>query len=216
MAYTAVSAPDFAELDGVEDWRFILGSIVAEFEAGSFEDGASLVSEIAKAATMADHHPDVQLSYPAVVRVQLTTHAVGGLTQLDVDLARTVSRLAGEAGAGARPADVWDLEIALDTMDADRIRPFWKAVLDYQDEADALVDPQRRGPALWFQQMEEPRTDRNRFHLDISVPHDVAEARVAAALAAGGTLLSDRRARAFWILADAEGNEVCICTWQDR
>lgn len=40
--------------------------------------------------------------------------------------------------------------------------------------------------------------------------------RVAAALRAGGTLLSDRAARAFWVLADAEGNEVCICTWQDR
>ena len=67
-----------------------------------------------------------------------------------------------------------------------------------------------------FQQMDEPRTDRNRFHLDISVPHDVAERRVAAAIAAGGTLVSDRRAKAFWVLADADGNEACICTWQDR
>jgi 4a-hydroxytetrahydrobiopterin dehydratase len=64
--------------------------------------------------------------------------------------------------------------------------------------------------------MDEPRTDRNRFHLDISVPHDVAEQRIAATLAAGGTLVSDRRAKAFWILADADGNEACICTWQDR
>ena len=80
---------------------------------------------------------------------------------------------------------------------------------------DAL-DPLRSGPALWFQQMDEPRPQRNRIHLDISVPHDVAEQRVAAALAAGGTLVSDRRAKAFWILADAEDNEACTCTWQDR
>ena len=38
----------------------------------------------------------------------------------------------------------------------------------------------------------------------------------AAALAAGGVLVSDRAAPAFWVLADAEGNEVCVCTWQGR
>ncbi len=64
--------------------------------------------------------------------------------------------------------------------------------------------------------MDEPRTERNRFHIDVSVPHDVADARIAATIAAGGTLVSDAEARAFWILADADGNEACICTWQDR
>ena len=48
------------------------------------------------------------------------------------------------------------------------------------------------------------------------MPHDVAEERIAAAIAAGGTLVSAARARAFWILADPEGNEACVCTWQDR
>ena len=216
MDYTAISATEFANLEGVGDWRFLLGRIVAEYRADSFIDGASLVNEIAKASMAADHHPDVQLVYPGMVRVQLTTHAYGGLTQHDVDLARTVSSLADEMGARAGPNDVWDVEIALDTMDADRIRPFWKAVLNYDDEAGNLVDPQRRGPALWFQQMDQPRTERNRFHLDFSVAHDVAESRVAAALEAGGTLISDRRARAFWVLADVEGNEACVCTWQDR
>jgi len=52
--------------------------------------------------------------------------------------------------------------------------------------------------------------------IDATVPHDDAVARVEAALAAGGRLVSDDRARAFWILADVEGNEVCVCTWQDR
>jgi 4a-hydroxytetrahydrobiopterin dehydratase len=64
--------------------------------------------------------------------------------------------------------------------------------------------------------MDAPRTQRNRIHFDITVPHDEAEARIAAALAAGGTMVSDSAARAFWVLADAEGNEICICTWQDR
>jgi 4a-hydroxytetrahydrobiopterin dehydratase len=79
-----------------------------------------------------------------------------------------------------------------------------------------LVDPAWQGPAIWFQQMDEPRTQRNRIHLDLTVPHDEADARVQAALAAGGVLVSDAAARSFWILADSEGNEVCICTWQDR
>ncbi len=217
MPPTRVTAPEFADTDGVDDWRFILGMIVAEFEVGSFPAGAALTSAIADAAEAADHHPEVRLRYPGRVRVQITTHSVGGLTNLDVDLARSISALAAEAGATSHPADTWELEIALDTMDADRIRPFWKAVLAYDEVAGgALVDPDRRGPALWFQTMDAPRTERNRFHLDVSVPHDVAEGRVAAALAAGGTLVSDRRARAFWVLADADGNEACVCTWQDR
>ena len=64
--------------------------------------------------------------------------------------------------------------------------------------------------------MDEPRTERNRFHLDVVVPHDVADQRVSEAIAAGGTLVSAESARAFWVLADADGNEACVCTWQDR
>ncbi|WGI35556.1 VOC family protein [Mycolicibacterium aubagnense] len=71
-------------------------------------------------------------------------------------------------------------------------------------------------PAVWFQQMDASRPQRNRIHLDVDVPHDVASARIAAALAAGGVMVSDRAAPAFWVLADAEGNEVCVCTWQGR
>jgi 4a-hydroxytetrahydrobiopterin dehydratase len=72
------------------------------------------------------------------------------------------------------------------------------------------------GPSVWFQQMTEPRTQRNRIHVDVIVPHDVAEQRVAEALAAGGTLLTDEYARSWWVLADADGNEACVSTWQDR
>ena len=217
MQYTMVTPEEFATTDGVDDWRFVLGAIHAEFALDSFPAGAARVTAIAEAAEAAVHHPDVALRYPGVVRVVLTTHAVGGLTTLDVELARTISQLAAGAGAVPRPTVVGDVEIALDTMDADRIRPFWRAVLGYDDDGNGnLVDPARRGPAMWFQQMDEPRTERNRFHLDVTVAHDVAEERVAAAIAAGGRLVSDRRARAFWVLADADGNEACVCTWQDR
>jgi len=64
--------------------------------------------------------------------------------------------------------------------------------------------------------MDEPRPQRNRIHLDVAVPHDEAPARVRTALDAGGVMVNDGFARAFWVLADAEGNEVCVCTWTDR
>ena len=194
----------------------MLGAIRADFVASSFPAAAALVVAIADAAERAAHHPDIDLRYPGRVRVLLTTHATGGLTTLDVELAGEISLLASASGASPAPADVQGIEVAIDTMDADRIRPFWAAVLGYGEDRGALVDPFGSGPAFWFQQMDEPRTQRNRFHIDVSVPHDVAEQRIAAALAAGGTLVSDRRARAFWVLADADGNEACICTWQDR
>jgi 4a-hydroxytetrahydrobiopterin dehydratase len=165
-------------------------------------------------------------------RVDLTLPSVSrrtGFTADDVEAARRISGALADAGyavtplrnaAGDRSVQAW--EIAIDAMDIARIRPFWKAVLAYHDEPggdgpeDALADPVGEGPTVWFQQMDEPRPQRNRIHFDITVPHDEADQRRAAALAAGGTLVSDAEARAFWILADAEGNEVCICTWQDR
>jgi 4a-hydroxytetrahydrobiopterin dehydratase len=160
--------------------------------------------------------------------LRLRTRDAGAVTERDLELAREVSQtLAAHgfelaAGAGAMQA----FEIAIDALDIGAVRPFWKAVTGYVDEPSAepgssdlnagLVDPFGRGPAIWFQQMEVPRVQRNRIHLDIDVTHDAARARVDAALAAGGRLLSDRRAPAFWVLADAEGNEACICTWQGR
>jgi len=215
--YTPISADEFAALDGLGDWRVVLKGIHADFAADTFPAAAALAGAIAEAAEAQQHHPDLAIRYPGRVRVALTTHATGGLTTRDVELARRISTLATEAGATADPAGAQVLELAIDTMDADRLRPFWRAVLDYGDDDDgALADPRRVGPPLWFQQMDEPRTDRDRFHLDVNVPHDVAAARIDAALAAGGRLVTDRFAPAWWVLADADGNEACICTWQGR
>jgi 4a-hydroxytetrahydrobiopterin dehydratase len=214
--YTEITADQFAALDGLHDWRFVLGAIHADFRAGSFPAAASLVSAVAEAAEAAVHHPDIDVRYPDRVRIVLKTHATGGLTTLDVDLARSISALAVRSGALSEPSAAQGVEIAIDTMDANRISPFWAAVLGYRGNEGYLTDPLRFGPPVWFQQMDEPRLDRDRFHIDVIVAHDVAEARIAAALAAGGTLVTDRFARSWWVLADADGNEACICTWQDR
>ncbi|MEM9563717.1 MAG: VOC family protein [Actinomycetota bacterium] len=212
-----LTADEVATLDGLDQWRVVLQTLRADFETGSYPAAADLVRAIADAAEQAAHHPDLDVRYPGRVGVALTTHATGGLTMADVELARSISALAAAAGANPSQEMSQLLELAIDASDIEAIRPFWRAVLGYHQLDDGtLVDPARRGPVVWFQRMDEPRRQRNRIHLDVDVPHDEADARIAAALAAGGTLVSDRRARAFWILADAEGNEVCVCTWQDR
>ncbi len=216
MDYTPVSAEEFAAIEELADWRFVLGAIRTDFRAGSYPKAAVLVSAIASASERANHHPDIDVRYPDRVRVALTTHATGALSSHDVALAREISSIASESDAFAEPGRSQTTELAIDTMDADRIRPFWAAILGYVDQGSCLVDPLRSGPPLWFQQMDESRTERGRFHVDVSVPHDVADQRTAAAVAAGGTLVTDRFARSWWVLADADGNEACICTWQDR
>jgi 4a-hydroxytetrahydrobiopterin dehydratase len=218
---------DFHGRDGLDDWRVLLGRIEASFSAPSFGAAAAFVSSIADAADAADHHPDVDLRYPGLVHVVLTTHArPGGLTEADASLAATISSLAADLGVRSEPLSSTTVEVCIDALDIDAVLPFWRAILGYVDDplwaasageqVIALADPRRIGPPFWFQQMDEPRPQRNRFHIDVTVPHDEAASRLGAALAAGGTLLTDQYARAFWVLADPEGNEACICTWQDR
>ena len=222
MAYRSPSplpATQVAELDGLDDWTYVLGFLQAEFRCPSFAAGAELVAAIAEAGDDANHHPDVDLRYPGAVLVRLQSHTAGGVTNLDVDLARAISALAVQAGAPtAADRAVQQMEIAVDTLDHERIWPFWAAVLDYRylERFQALVDPRGQSPTIWFQQLDEERPVRNRVHFDITVPPSEADARIEAALAVGGTLVSDERVRAFWILADPDGNEVCVCTWQDR
>jgi 4a-hydroxytetrahydrobiopterin dehydratase len=212
-----VTASSFSALADLDDWRFVLGAVHAEFGFASFAAAGEFVAAVAAAADAADHHPEVTLRYPGRVRVSMRSHDSSTLTTRDVNMARTVSTIARDAHATTDPTHGQALEIAIDTMDASRIRPFWAAVLGYVEVGDnALADRDHFGPGVWFQQMDEPRDERQRFHIDVSVPHDVAEARVAATIAAGGRLVTDEFARSWWILADADGNEACVCTWQDR
>jgi 4a-hydroxytetrahydrobiopterin dehydratase len=183
------------------DWRLLLNRLHATYRAPDFAAAAAFASQIPEA--------DVDLRPPGLVHISVPKD--------DAAAANTIATLADAAGLIAEPFTATATEVAIDAMDIPKVKPFWKAVLGYADDGDvALVDPNRVGPAFWFQQMDEPRTERNRFHIDVTVPHDVAEVRIEQALAAGGTLVTDRYAKSFWVLADAEGNEACICTWQDR
>jgi 4a-hydroxytetrahydrobiopterin dehydratase len=201
---------------GLEDWRVLLSSLHSSFKTGSMAKGLEFAARVGAAADRVDHHPDLTITFPRV-HVSLTTHDAHGLTSRDVDLARQISAIATELGIPAEPAAVTQLEVAIDAMDIAAVKPFWEAVLGFKPGPGGdSVDPYGRAPAFWFQQMDEPRPQRNRIHIDVTVPHDVAQQRIDAALAAGGTLVSADAAPAFWVLADPEGNEACICTWQGR
>lgn len=203
-------------LQQLDDWRVILGRLHARFEIRDFAAGLSLVNEIGRLAEQADHHPDIDLRYTSVY-LRLVSHDVGGLTMRDVRLAREISQAAHDQGAASTPERTAELEVALDAVNHPRIGPFWRAVFGLPvTSADPTHIRPDEAPLLWFQESDEERPGRGRFHLDLNVPHDVAEQRVADALAAGGTLVSDDHAKAWWVLADEDGNEVCICTWQDR
>lgn len=211
-----ITAGQFHAAEGVQDWRVVAGGACAHFRTGSFAAGVELVDAIGELADGADHHPDVDLRY-AGVTVRLVSHDVGGLSERDVALARQISAAARELDVPADTVGVQTVMIAVDAAAEADVRPFWRAVLGYTEDADGdLVDPAGHGPRVWFQRLDTPRPQRNRLHVDVSVPHDEAEARVAAALAAGGRLVGDAHAPAWWTLADAEGNEVDVATWQGR
>ncbi len=211
-----LSPNQFVNTYQLSDWHIIGRSIEALFRGASFGHAAEFVRSIASIADELDHHPDVDLRYRGQVRIVLSTHDSSGLTKHDADVAARISELAVAMKMAASPTLPSRTEIAIDAMNINAILPFWRAVLAYVGDADELSDPTRIGPSIWFQQMDEPRPQRSRIHLDVLVPHSEADARVAAALAAGGTLLTDRYAPSYWVLADAEGNEACVCTWQER
>lgn len=208
------------------DWRIMFDSLQARYRTGSFATGLALVNQIGEAAEELNHHPDLDLRYPTL-HVRLSSHDVGGITRRDVDLARRITDLAGRLGATPDTDAIQVLEVAMDTPDHAAVKPFWAAVLGMQATEgvdDEITDPGGVLPTLWFQTSdahgagERPADDRveQRFHLDIRVPPEVAERRVKAALDAGGTLVSDAMAPSFWVLADAEGNKACVCTWLGR
>jgi 4a-hydroxytetrahydrobiopterin dehydratase len=202
-------------------WCLILGAIYAEVPAPTLAEAAEAAS-LAVSAVGADGQGHLTVDIRAdraVLRLQSADAAV--VTGRDIRLAHAVSGALTAEGFQLETGTVQALEIAVDALDIPLVRPFWKAITGYTDEPGselnaALIDPAGRAPAIWFQQMDAPRPQRNRIHIDVDVPHGAAEERIDAAIAAGGRLLSDAEAPAFWVLADPEGNEACICTWQGR
>lgn len=209
-----MSDEEFSNASGVEDWRALFWGAKALFDTGDFLTGAKFVAAIAEQAADLAHFPMVDLRDDSVT-VQVLTIGVG-LSDLDLDLARRISIVAERMAIPAAPSRVSQVEIAIDAHEPERITQFWAAALGYvQVGPGVMVEPNLIGPTVSVHEKEWV-APRNRIHVDLSLPHDQAVARVDAVLAAGGRLLGDRHAPAWWSLIDAEGNVIDIATWQGR
>ena len=207
-----ISAHEFGETEGTEDFRVIGDGAAACFHAGSFGAATRLAAAIGALDGIEHHRPDIDVRDGDVTVRLLTTAAdYYGMSGRDVALARAVSALAREHGATPDPGAVESVLVIVESIHNADVMPFWKALLAYDYRSDTpdedLVDPQRRGPAFWFEEVKEAHDVRNGIHVAVWVPADQAEARVAAALAAGGHMVNDTHAPSWWLLADAMGNE---------
>lgn len=217
-----ISPSQFQEAGGVEDWRVVGDGACAFFRTSAFAEAARLVRAISELPGIDNHQPDIDVR-PGGVTVRLITIAADyyGMSSRDVELARAISGAARELGLAAEPSGVQSVLVIPGASAVAEVAPFWQAALGYEARQDNpgedLVDPRGRGPAFWFEQMAEPRPDGgDAVHIAVWVPHEQAESRVAAALAAGGRLVRDQFAPAWWTLADAAGNEVDIATITGR
>jgi 4a-hydroxytetrahydrobiopterin dehydratase len=202
----------FLAADGVGDWVVLHGGVTAVFRVGSVREAARLAAAIAEVPglegsgallTIADNGLTVRLSRDLW---QLEPH--------HVDLARAVSAVAKEHGAVTDRAAVQEVQFAIaakpDEIDAD----FWRAALGYAAMADDnAVDPLGHGSTVWMQELDQAKPLRHAMHVDVSVAREHVEARLEAALAAGGRVVDESPEH--WTLADRAGNRVCICAWPD-
>lgn len=216
-----ITAEQFRRSAGVKDWRVVGEGACTFFRTGSFAAGARLVLAISELVGLDAHHPDVDVRHDGVtVRLVTYTSDWFGMSKRDVEMARQISALARKLGYPAEPSAVQTVLFTIDARVRADVMPFWRAVLGYEYRADNptedLIDPRGRGPSIWFQKADEAPGQDNRIHVDVWVPHDQAEARIAAAIAAGGHLVTDEYAPAWWTLADPEGNVVDVATPGER
>ncbi|MGW7686778.1 VOC family protein [Kribbella sp. NPDC054772] len=193
---------------GLPDWRKLQQALHARYLIDSYADGARFVAAVGEAFAAGAVVPELRLG-PTYVDAVSKDEAV----------ARQVSAIAVEHGLIAQPGAVAQLEIALDTPDRSAIGPFWAAVLTGSTDSfrgNDVCDPTGRVANLWFQGTDPHETPRQRFHLDLWLPPEVVPSRIKAAIAAGGTVAYDDEAPAFIVLADPEGNKVCLCTSEGR
>jgi len=195
-------------------WRVLAYAAASHFRTASFADGVAFVEAIVGLA-QAGRQPDVDLRSNGVT-VRLKVSGSGELGEDDVALAGRITALAGELGISTDLSGLQQFQIAIDAMVIPDVMPFWRAVLGYEDFQDVVMDPSFEGPTVWFQQMDAPRPQRNRIHIDVYLPQDQAEARIEAALAVGGRIVDEGHAPHWWTLADPEGNEVDVAPWPDR
>lgn len=208
------------------DWRKLAQGLHARYLVDDFGAGARFVAAVGEAGDALGHHPRVSIGNGYVDLKLITDDAtyrdgegteyvVEWVTQQDIDLARRITEVAADYKVDAEPASVSHIELGLDTARPATIAPVWAALLTGSAEAQGRGSPSGdatgRVPNLWFGDAGEHETSRQRFHLEVYVAPEVAEQRIAAAVAAGGTVVDASNAPSLTVIADQDGNTGIVC-----
>jgi 4a-hydroxytetrahydrobiopterin dehydratase len=203
----------FLSAKGVEDWVVLHGGPTAVFKVGSLVEAARLAEAVAAVPGLE------QRTVMTVARNHLTvrlTREMWGTEARHIEVVRAISKVARERGASADRSAVQEVQLAIAAKPTEIDLPFWRAVLGYAPmHEDNAVDPLGHGSTVWMQDLNPEKPLRHAMHVDVSVAREVAEQRLAAAVAAGGLIIDESSAPAAWILADRAGNKVCIAAWPD-
>jgi 4a-hydroxytetrahydrobiopterin dehydratase len=210
-----LSAAGFHRAPGVADWRVTGAGPHAVFTADSLSQAAGFVAPVAEAAERFGVLPDIDVRPEAVV-VRIPNRDPEGIPAAAAGFAAAVSREARDRGLTPAPALIQSIGVYVAQHSQVDARPFFRAALGYEDLGDTdAVDPLRCGPQLAFNPISGDIPARGRTHFDVFVPADQAQARVDAALAAGGRLADDTHAPAWWSLASPDNHGVDIASWTD-
>ncbi len=204
---------EFLAADGLDDWVVLHGGAAAAFQVGSLLEAARLAEAIAH---VAGAEPGILLTVAAGrLTVRLTRDNLQ-LAPRHVELARAVSAVARNHGAEPDRSAVQEVQLAIAAKPALLDVGFWRAVLGYAPMADDnAVDPLGHGSTVWMQDLDPERSLEHAMHVDVSLAREHAEARLAAAVAAGGEVVDDSMAPRWWTLSDRAGNRACIAAWPD-
>ncbi|MGN6299937.1 MAG: VOC family protein [Angustibacter sp.] len=214
---------------GLTDWRKLAQGLHARYLLGDFAAAVRFVTAIGQAGDAVGHHPRVAIGEGFVDLELVTQDAVyrdddgtdlvlEWVTQQDVNLARRITQVAAEQGLRADPSSVSEVELGLDTATSATIAPVWAALLTGHAEdqgrgtpGDEIRDSRGRLPNLWFGDLNEDEPAGQRFHVEVYVAPEVVQSRVAAVVAAGGTVVDDSNAPGLTVIADQDGNRGVIC-----
>ena len=204
---------DFLSADGVDDWVILHGGPTAVFRVGSLQEAARLAAAVAEVPGL---EPRTLLTAASDRLTVKLTREMWGTEARHVEVARAISAIAREHGATGDRGAVQEVQLAVAAKPDEIDLGFWRTVLGYAElHEDNGLDPNGQSSTVWMQDLDPAKPLRHAMHVDVSVARDHAEARMQAAVAAGGTIVEDGGAPGAWILADRSGNKVCIAAWPD-
>src|SRR5262249_25780863 len=176
---------DFLAAEDLDDWVVLHGGATAVFPVLSLGDAARLAHAVAQV-------PGIEGAgvLIAIADDQLTVRLTRGIWQLEprhVELARAGSTVAQQHGATADRTRAQEVQLAIAAHPENVDVGFWRAVLGYAELADDnAVDPLGHGSTVWMQDLDDAKPLRHAMHIDVSIAREHVEARLAAALTAGG------------------------------